>query len=47
VSQVLVDDETDSEDDDAGEAWSLEGVVDLSEDTDPGGPIVRLTRIGV
>ncbi|MBW1877231.1 MAG: DUF3516 domain-containing protein [Deltaproteobacteria bacterium] len=47
VSQVLVDDETDSEDDDAGEAWSLEGVVDLSEDTDPSGPIVRLTRIGV
>ncbi|NCG19156.1 MAG: DUF3516 domain-containing protein [Rhodobacterales bacterium] len=47
VSQVLVDDETDSEEDDAGEAWSIEGIVDLSGNTNPTGPIVRLVRIGV
>ncbi len=46
VSQILVDDETGSEEDDAGDTWSIEGVVDLSEGTDPSGPIVRLTRIG-
>jgi hypothetical protein len=47
VSQVLVDDESDSEDDDAGETWSVEGVVDIRQDTNPSGPIVRLIRIGV
>ncbi|MBN2801051.1 MAG: DUF3516 domain-containing protein [Deltaproteobacteria bacterium] len=47
VTQVLVDDQTDAEEDDAGEAWSLDGVVDLREDTNPSGPIVRLVKIGV
>ena len=46
VTQVLVDDETNSDDDDAGEAWSIDGVVDLTGDTNPSGPIVRLVRIG-
>ena len=46
VSQVLVDDETDSEDDDAGEAWSIEGIVDLTQDTNPAGNLVRLVSIG-
>lgn len=54
VTQVLVDDETENqldeagnELDDAGEAWSIEGVVDISENTDPSGPIVRVVSIGV
>jgi hypothetical protein len=39
VSQVLVDDQDDN-------AWSIDGVVDLRDDTDPSGPIVRIMRIG-
>ncbi|MFT6145401.1 MAG: superfamily II RNA helicase [Myxococcota bacterium] len=45
VSQVIVDDETGNEDDDAGEQWSIDGVVDLSEDTNPEGPLVRLVSV--
>jgi superfamily II RNA helicase len=45
VTQVLVDDETDAEEDDAGEAWAIHGVVDLSQNTNPDGPIVRLLSI--
>jgi len=46
VSQILVDDETGREDEDAGEAWSIDGMVDLSEDTNPMGPIVRVVAVG-
>ena len=46
VTQVLVDDETDSEQDDAGDPWSISAVIDLSSDTNPSGPIVRVTEIG-
>ncbi|MCB9675688.1 MAG: DUF3516 domain-containing protein [Alphaproteobacteria bacterium] len=40
VRQILVDD--DEEDD----AWSIDGVVDLSGDADPSGPLVRILAIG-
>lgn len=46
VKQVLVDDETERDDDDAGEAWSIDGLVDLSADTNPDGPIVRIEAVG-
>lgn len=49
VQQVLVDDHTDAadDDDDAGEAWSIQGIVDLRGDTNPSGPIVSVREIGV
>ncbi len=46
VSQILVDDETDSEEDDAGDTWSIEAEVDLRGDTNPTGPIIRIRGIG-
>jgi len=40
VRQVLVDD------DEEGDAWAIEGEVDLSQDADPSGPLVRVIAIG-
>ncbi len=49
VQQVLVDEHTDAEDDDheAGEAWSIQGIVDLRGDPNPSGPIVSVREIGL
>ena len=40
VKQILVDEEEEDS------AWSVDGIVDLREDTNPMGPIVRLQAIG-
>jgi hypothetical protein len=46
VSQLLVDDTTDDPDS-LEDVWSLQGLVDLRESTNPSGPIVRLVAVEV
>ena len=48
VQQVLIADPIDEDDEDEDEnnsRWSLDGVIDLSSDTNPDGPLVELVQI--
>ncbi|MFT4623620.1 MAG: superfamily II RNA helicase [Myxococcota bacterium] len=49
VRQVLVGpwrDELEGEEEEEPAAWSIDGLVDLSDDTNPSGPVVQVLRIG-
>ena len=45
IRQILVDDgELDDDEGESASTWSLDGVVDIRDDTNPTGPIIEITN---